>query len=75
MQQHPRTIAAPSIYTCMDLLRTGGALGDLGAADAHGDADVGVLERGGVVHAVACHGHHLHAMEGDGFVWRMLVMG
>ena len=39
--------------------RTGGALGDLGPADAHGDADVGVLERGRVVDAVARHGHHL----------------
>jgi hypothetical protein len=31
--------------------------GDVGAGDAHGDADVGRLERGGVVHAVAGHGH------------------
>jgi hypothetical protein len=30
----------------------------VGAALAHGDAHVGGLERGGVVHAVAGHGHH-----------------
>ena len=35
-----------------------GLLGDLGAA-AHGDADVGLLERGGVVHGVAGHGDDL----------------
>ena len=34
-----------------------GLLGDLGAGDAHGDADVGLLERRRVVHAVAGHGH------------------
>ena len=33
--------------------------GDVRAAPAHGDADVGGLERGRVVHAVAGHGHHL----------------
>jgi len=32
-------------------------LGHRGAGDAHGDADVGELERGGVVDAVARHGH------------------
>ena len=36
----------------------GGLLRDLGAA-AHGDADVGLLERGGVVHGVAGHGDDL----------------
>ena len=30
--------------------------GDLGALDAHGDADIGLLERRGVVHSVARHG-------------------
>ena len=34
-----------------------GLLRDLGAGDAHGDADVGLLERRGVVDAVAGHGH------------------
>ncbi len=33
----------------------GGLLGDVGAGDAHGHADVGVLERRRVVHAVAGH--------------------
>ena len=33
-----------------------GALRDLGAGDAHGDADVGLLEGRRVVHAVAGHG-------------------
>ena len=32
-----------------------GVLGDVGAADAHGDADVRLLERGRIVHAVAEH--------------------
>ena len=36
-----------------------GLLGHLGALDAHGDADVGLLERGRVVHAVAGHRHDL----------------
>ena len=31
----------------------------LGAVDAHGDADVGILERGRIVYAVAGHGHEL----------------
>ncbi len=35
----------------------GGFLGDLGAGDAHGHADVGGAQRGGVVDAVAGHGH------------------
>ena len=34
----------------------GGLLAGLGAFDAHRDADVGALEGGGVVHAVAGHG-------------------
>ncbi len=34
-----------------------GVLGHLGAGDAHGHADVGLLERRGVVHAVAGHRH------------------
>ena len=34
-----------------------GFLGDLGAGDAHGHADVGPPQRGRVVHAVAGHGH------------------
>ena len=34
----------------------GGLAGDVGAGAAHGDADVGRLERGAVVHAVAGHG-------------------
>ena len=36
-----------------------GFLGHLGAGDAHRDADVGPLERGGVVDPVAGHRHHL----------------
>ena len=35
-----------------------GLLGDLGAA-AHGDADIGLLQRGGVVDGVAGHRHDL----------------
>ena len=35
-----------------------GLLGRLGALLPHGDAHVGLLERGRVVHAVARHGHH-----------------
>ena len=35
------------------------ALGDVGAGDAHRAADVGGLQRGRVVHAVAGHGDHL----------------
>ena len=35
----------------------GGVLGHLGARDAHGDSDVGLLERRGVVHTVAGHRH------------------
>ncbi len=38
-----------------------GFLGDLGAAEAHGDADVGLLQRGRVVDAVAGHGHDVVA--------------
>ena len=37
----------------------GGVLGHVGAGDAHGDPDVGLLERRGVVDAVAGHGHDL----------------
>ena len=37
----------------------GRLLGDLGPLDAHGDADVGLLQGRGVVHPVAGHGHHL----------------
>ncbi len=33
-------------------------LADVGAGDAHGHPDVGVLERGGVVDPVPGHGHH-----------------
>lgn len=36
----------------------GGVLGDR-SAGAHGDADVGALERGRIVHAVARHCHHV----------------
>ena len=36
-----------------------GLLGDLGAGDAHGQADVGLLQGRGVVGAVAGDGHHL----------------
>ena len=36
----------------------GRLLGDIGAGDAHRDADVGRLERRRVVHAVAGHRHH-----------------
>src|SRR5699024_9832868 len=39
----------------------GGLLRRLGALDAHGDADVGAFEGGGVVDAVAGHGHDLAA--------------
>ena len=35
----------------------GGVLGHLGAGDAHGHADVRLLQGGGVVDAVAGHGH------------------
>ena len=35
----------------------GGVLGHLGAGDAHGHADVGLLQGGGVVDPVAGHGH------------------
>ena len=38
-----------------------GFLGDLGAGDAHGHADVGPAQRRGVVHAVAGHGHDVAA--------------
>jgi hypothetical protein len=31
-------------------------LGDLSAFKAHGDANVGTLQRGGIVHAIAGHG-------------------
>ena len=37
----------------------GGFLGGFGAFDAHGDADVGAFEGGGVVDAVAGHGHNV----------------
>eukprot|EP00162_Nutomonas_longa_P015360 comp22286_c0_seq2/m.53250 comp22286_c0_seq2/g.53250 ORF comp22286_c0_seq2/g.53250 comp22286_c0_seq2/m.53250 type:complete len:357 (+) comp22286_c0_seq2:767-1837(+) len=40
----------------------GGLLGDLGAGDAHGDADIGALECGGVVHTVTCDGNHFAAL-------------
>ena len=33
----------------------------IGAFASHGHADVGLLERWGVVHTIACHGHHLAA--------------
>jgi hypothetical protein len=36
-----------------------GFLGDLGPGDAHRDPDVGLLERGRVVHAIAGHGYYL----------------
>src|SRR4029450_10175293 len=36
-----------------------GFLGDLGAGDAHGHADVGRLEGGGVIHPVPGHGDHI----------------
>ena len=39
----------------------GGFLGDVGAALAHRAADVGGLERGCVVHAVAGHRHDMIA--------------
>ena len=35
-----------------------GLLGGLRALTAHGDADIGLLQRGRVVDAVAGHGHH-----------------
>ena len=38
-----------------------GTLGHVGAGDAHGDADVGLFERGRVVHTVAGHGHDMTA--------------
>src|SRR5690606_33533327 len=37
----------------------GGFFGDVGAGDAHGYADVGLLERRGVVDAVAGHGDNV----------------
>jgi hypothetical protein len=39
----------------------GGLARHVGAALAHGNAHVGGLERGRIVHAVAGHGHHLAA--------------
>ena len=36
----------------------GGLLGHIGAGDAHGHADIGALDGGRVVDAVAGHGHH-----------------
>jgi hypothetical protein len=39
----------------------GGLLGDLGAGLAHGHPDVGPAQGGGVIHAVAGHGHYLPA--------------
>ena len=38
-----------------------GFLGDLGAGDAHGHADVGLAQGRGVVDAVAGHGHDVAA--------------
>ena len=46
-------------YRCKVIVRehhVGGVLGDVGAGDAHADADVGGLDAGRVVDAVACHG-------------------
>jgi hypothetical protein len=40
----------------------GGFLGNVGAGDAHGHADVGLLERRRVVDAVAGHGHDVAAV-------------
>ena len=40
----------------------GGAFGNLGAALAHCAANIGGLERGRIVHAVAGHGYHLAAL-------------
>ena len=42
-----------------------GLLGDLRAGDAHGDADVGLLERRRVVHAVAGHGDDVALLAQD----------
>ena len=39
--------------------QVGGFAGHVGAALAHGDAHIGLFERGGVVHAVAGHAHDL----------------
>ena len=39
----------------------GHVLGDVGTGDAHADADIGALDGGRVVHAVARHGHNLVA--------------
>src|SRR5690606_30259103 len=36
----------------------GRTLADLGAGDAHRDADIGLLERGGIIDAVTCHSGH-----------------
>ena len=36
-----------------------GLLGDLGALLAHGDADIGALQRGRIVDAVPGHGHDM----------------
>jgi hypothetical protein len=34
-------------------------LGDFGAFDAHGDANIGLLKRGSVINPITRHGHHL----------------
>ena len=51
-----------------------GLLGDLGAGDAHGHADVGHLERRRVVHAVAGHGHDV-ALAAEDLHQADLVLG
>ena len=43
----------------------GRGLGDLGAGDPHGDADVGLLDRRCVVHAVTGHGHDVVLLPQD----------
>src|SRR5581483_259418 len=53
----------------------GGLAGDLGAAAAHGDADVGVAERGAVVDAVAGHGDDVAGVAAGGDDVELLFRG
>ena len=61
---------SPTAFTIVPKLSsvrimTAACLRDLRAGDAHGDADVGLLERRRVVHAVAGHGHDVALLAQD----------
>lgn len=47
------------VVVCEDHVR--GLLGHVGTKFAHADADVCLLQRGSVVHAIASHGHNVTA--------------